>query len=453
MRGVFFAGAFVAALVPTAVAGQDSYLVEIVHGDGTAWTGSAHALKQGAATNAMELCLVRREYINQSAFPRTVLRLPATVKHMPDRLELSFNRGMEGPSMPIGGALLAKSESDLEPDMWIFGEWPNNYDDDGNKLPREKIVLPDQAAYIMLNERVNVKETVFPFAGKSNPDRIVYFKSDRDAEEDKESTYDISVYDNMTTEQARTFEKDKRYFDLYGPGIVSTVANTDKIPQIRATLDAIGEGARVLNSELGDCPAVDRDLLVAVPVGLELWYARRLQRSGLVVAAYPDVQPRDPAWSDPFLFSAPQLRPILRSRQIATAEKYRVLWVSLDQSLKRFASQRRRNFSATGGLLRLGGTPPFMYRAEISGRSLALCGADRWERIVVQAAANGFNSVTGEAVITINFSDGYFGRGSSMPGDARMLDHRLPDGDLGRLQEIYVGTASRNGTIDQNSKC
>lgn len=285
-----------------------------------------------------------------------------------------------------------------------------------------------------------------------NLSNITYYGSQADAEADRESSYPISIYDNMTQAQARAHESGKIYADLYSDGMALAVADTSRIDEIQALLDGLGDGARVMNVELADCPSPTKMLIVlAVPLGLELWYSRRLQTSGFVDAAFPDVQPRDPTFSAPFIFAAAALKPALQSAP-TNKQKYQAVWNVFEQRLKQFAITRRRE-SGPSGVVRHGGMPDNMYRAELTGRPLAVCSGNRWEKIIVQAAVNGFDAANGRVTLSVNFSDGYFGTGSKMPSDERFRDNEISDTELGKLQAIFLGATENGAALGTNIRC
>lgn len=436
------------------------YITDVGHNETTEWTGVASLSENAIGRIDGELCLVRKEYASRPVFPRTLVRVPVFGERNGTRLRLEMQVVEGGPVSPAGGISLTPGETDQgETDTslrsWRYeGPLVPAMEEDGSSeaAERERNRQASTVTQLMtLVDRPNLASELTAISfGDAN--RIAFYANQAEAERGNPAFFPISSYDSLSQRQVRAFESGRIFADLYTPGMALAVMESRNIGRLQATLDRLGDGARVMNAELADCPSVSMVVVVAVPEGLELWYARRLQTSDLVQSAYPEVQARDPRWSAPIAFTTGALASALRNNQLSQQQKYQAIWEAFEGVLIWFTQQRRFDRAADSRFAPLGGGPPWMYRAQITGRPLAVCGQNRWERITVQASANAFDQANGRVQISINFSDGNHAPGPSLPSDTRFDDNRISNGQLAELQSVFVG-ATTSRTRNQNFRC
>jgi hypothetical protein len=437
-----------ATALAAAPCASEPYIAELGNDPTTEWIGVA-SLNEGAnGTLAGELCLVRREYIDHPALQRAIVHVPVHGAFADGKLRLSFQPVAEGPNFSPNEVTLERfvawSNRDEAFEWWDFGGGENFWTDEGTPI-RSAITQ-----YLRLRRGPNLRGEVFSLSGPGQTQVAVY--ANAKAQEAEDSTlYSLDVYDGLSPSEAIKFEKGKIFQELFNVGLVNIFADTSKFGALKETLDRLGHGARILNAELAACPPTPMLTTVSVPPGLEFWYARRLQASGLVVAAYPEILARDPSYSEAFPFASAAIAAALRNPQLDTSGKYKAIWQNLEQSLKRFAHARRPGYLSSGSVAPFGTAPEFMFRAELSGKALAVCDSDRWEKIIVNATANSFDKQRGQAELSVNFSDGFVAKGKQPPGETRWRDNRIPDSDLGKLQELF--TAFLRGNRTTTTRC
>lgn len=431
--------------------GNGRYVVQLGHDAFTEWTEIADLRENPDTAIDGTLCLVRKEYVDRPAFPRTLLRLPVVGRRQGDQLELQVPEVKDGPRFGGKAVALVHGTSESEtlgpPATWQFDNRPQAEldEDDGHGPPRSEVTQ-----FVSLTNDPHPDKQLGALATIERSS-ISYYRSKRDAQDNRAASYPMSTYDKLTKSTARSYEKGRLYADLYTDGLVLAAADTSQIGAIEAFLDRLGDGARVLNAELKDCASTKLLLTVSVPPGLELWYSRKLQTSGLTDGAFPEVQGRDPDFSPPYIMSAAVLKAALNAPSIG--QKYQAIWNVFEAQLKRFAAQRRNGFLLSGSVVPQANGSDWMYRAELTGRALAICEANRWEKITVQASAQAFDAARGQVTLSINFSDGFLGRGSKAPSDTKFKDNRIPDGDLGKLQAIFVAATKEGRQPGSNIRC
>lgn len=435
--------AFIFALILSpaqGLAGERHRLV-LAHDLDNVWTGYGDLTTDAAGNVRGELCMVRREYVNQAVLPRTLVRVPVSGRRDGERLELNFPRVPDGP-VAVNDAIALDHADDVGEDWeggegWRFGQRPGSSDENGQPIaaPRSDTIRhlelwPDP------EPAPNARAGNFMTAATRDDHVIVAPRP-----ESSNSTYsaiNLAVYDAFSREQAIAFESTQSFEMLYAPGYVLAIAESGNLARLQAALDALGDGARIINLELRDCVQGRVRVVIVVPPLLEFWYVRQLQKGGLVTGAYPEGLPRDPGWTDPFFVRNASVVAGFRNPVVPMAQKYERLWTLFSTFLDRFAANRRPGFGARGSITRRRAGPAWMYMAEITGPALALCQTNRWERITIQASVNSAASVDSIAV-SIQMSEGFFALGPNPPSEERWRDNRIPDGDLARLQELLVG--------------
>lgn len=442
-RRSMLVGALAAAFGLASPLGAERYRIDLVHDPLTQWTGYADFAPGPAGQVSGELCIVRSESLDRPATPRTLLRIPISGQLEGGQLTLDIPQVESGPTIEGGRLRLARTEiedsgeiAELQP-LWVFGSWDGMYDEENSR--------PVPASHARLAE---LRRTVDPTR------RVGDFLSlvDRDdqisivigsMEDGNFENRPLSIYDNFSREQAIAFEQRHQRAMLYTPGLVLAIVDPAKLAPLQAALDAMGDGARILNLELKDCGGGRMMVGISVPPLLEFWYARRLQTGGLAATAYPEGQGRDPGWTDPFTFRNPAIMAAFVNPRISFADKYNTLWNFVARRIGQFAGRRRPGFHAQGRVQRLGGGPVHIFRADIVGRALVVCEANRWEKLRIQATVIPADSF-GAMSLSIQISEGFYARGASPPSDQRFRDNRIPDSDLERFQEVLVGAWQGN---------
>lgn len=430
-------------------AADERYVVNILNHKGTRWTGVVSLSVSADETVAGELCLVRAESERSAAFPRMLLKVPLVGKRSRDGMDLRLPTVENGPVFKAGAAglqLLSKAASNLVPaGSWQFGDLGTD-----EKEPRKsRRETSDYARFMVFTRDPELLAELTSMTGAKLSEVSVY-RTPKHEESGSATSIGMSAYDALNREQVHAFERSRIMADVYTDGVVLAVADTAKIPMIQTVLNDLGDGARVLNAELAGCPSARTRLTVSVPAGLEYWYTRRLQRSGVVEGAYPDVQPRDPFSSVPYVFAPASLRSPLRNRQSPLAARYEATWESFERTLQHFAQVRRPGFAQSGTVAAVSSKTGPLFRAEIKGRAIAVCDANRWEWITVNATVLSLDAIAGKATISVNFSDGFEGRGATLPSDTRFKDNRISDVPLGEIQGRFV-SVTENGAVPKST--
>lgn len=446
-RAWSYLAALVALLAATPCRGQSDYIVELSNDHYTEWTGTAKLTEGVNGALSGELCLVRKEYIDRPAGPRTLLHLPITGRREGNSLQLQIPNVPTGPNFNASNITLDSApdeNGDVSVEKWEFGDRGEMFDEEGEPT------RSDVARFLTLRRGSKREKEVGPLGDTS---RYLVYKQPIDESDDsdhqEQSYIYLETYDRLSPDEAIAFEK-KQIFsntNVFEDRYVNVYADSSNFKSIQEFLSRLGHGTRILNSEIQDCNPTKLLFGVTVPEGLEVWYARRLQTSGLVIAAFPSIQAMDPSWSTAITLGSAAIAAAVRNAQLRDTEKYKIVWQEFDRILRRFVDKRRPGFSSSGSIARHGTSAVFMFRAEIAGKALAVCDTNRWEKMIVNATANSFDPRNGHVVLAINFADGFFAKGPQAPSQSRWQDNTITDGDLARLQDLFIGVLQGNAAV------
>ena len=267
--------------------------------------------------------------------------------------------------------------------------------------------------------------------------------------------YQLRNYDSLSKEQIFALERRNPPFvgdGGYETGVVLTVVARNRLRDLRDFLAAEGGGAAFEEPAFQACGAPFVLLRVSVPPLLEFYYVRRLQTSGLVLAAYVNVQGAGPDFSA-FGIEDKRLVQLFNASDVKLEDKDRQLWAMILRHVRAFADSRRSDFQARGAIARLqrGGGQVLAYRMEIVGPALSECTRSRWEKIVLQVLPQTI-SKDGKVYLLFQIQEGFFAPGSPdrRPDDSRLQENRIPDGPLQQLQERLGGFLVARGFFSED---
>jgi len=438
-----------AAFVSPVAGAAERYEAQLAHSADTEWIGFAEIDLSDAAAVRGELCLVRKEYPDRRTEPRTLLRVPVTGRAVAEGLELNLGTVRDGPRSDATLAF-ARGTGDGGEGALVFGDLLALRDKEGNP-----ILGGTKLAYAELTPLVPPSPDfeISMLSSASDQQVAILLEEVNPGQGPVTALVPLEEYENFTREQAIAFEQKHEREMLYDAGAVVALMDSAKIPQLQRALDALGDGARVMNGEISACHGGVVQVTVSVPPMLEFWYTRQIQKSGAVITAYPWGLPLDPGWTDPLMIQTAAVVAAFGNPRIAMAQKYRPLWETLKAALTRFAAARRPGFAQSGTIVLRPSGAPHVFNAEIRGRSLAVCQANRWEQIFVEATVNPSVTSSSAVGVSLQMSDGFYARGATMPSDARMRDHRISDSELKALQDLMVGNAQKNLTWPAAVRC
>lgn len=443
------------ALAWTAPAAAERYHVRIAHDFRNQWLGVAELVSDPEGRVSGEMCIVARQTDPASAATRTLLRIPLSGRMANDGLDLGLPPVPGGPAVENGAAALTPTryfQPIIAPegiDGWEYGSEQAIFADPAD--PADPAGAAALVRYMLLTRAGDPAPGVQLSVLTDARDDQVAIRPEGDPDAPF-AAVGLAIYDGLSREEAIAFEQRNQREMHYPPGSVLAIVDSANLERLQAALDSLGDGARIMNLELKDCPPTPLFVTVTVPPLLEFWYTRQLQRSGLVVTAYPEGLERDAGWTEPFLVRNAAVAGAFRNAAVPMVDKYRILWNVFERRLAQFAAARRPGFAVRGRITRLAGGPFHIFRAEISGPALAVCQASRWERIVIQASV-GPPEAGGAIGLSIQMSEGFFGRGANPPSDSRLRDNRIGDDELERLQEILVGAIEGRGARAESVRC
>jgi len=253
----------------------------------------------------------------------------------------------------------------------------------------------------------------------------------------------LSIYDRMTRGAAVAFERKNEITMLTDPGTVYAIVAPQNVVSLKSWLAARGDGAKLLNSEVMSCGSPFGFLIVDVPPGLEFWYARHLQTSGLVATAYPAGLPKSPGWTS-VIITDKQVVTAFNNPKLDFAKKDAALWAYLSKAIHAFALARRPGFDDQGRIARVMSMKN-TFVVELTGRALSKCDPDRWEKINLQMVP--VPSGISEVEVAIQMNEGFYAPGASPPSESRFNDNRLADSELEHLQELFAAYLLTHGLM------
>jgi hypothetical protein len=277
-----------------------------------------------------------------------------------------------------------------------------------------------------------------------------------------EQKFKLSNYDSLTKEQVLALEARNPPYTFdggYEPGEVLALVPRTRLHDLRRFLKAEGGGGAFEDPSDEACGAPFVQLDISVPPLLELYYARKLQVSGLVVTAYP-VSIGAGVGFDSIGVRDKRIVQLISSADVELKQKDEELWTMILGNVRAFVEARRPDFREKGTIARLqrGGGQVLVYRMEIEGPAITECTRNLWEKVVLQVipatTATDPSHVRDELPLLFQFQEGFFAPGSldRRPDDARINENRIPDGRLEGLQErLYGFLVTRGFSKDQST--
>jgi hypothetical protein len=265
---------------------------------------------------------------------------------------------------------------------------------------------------------------------------------------DDENRFDLSKFDGMSVDQAFNFMTTATWDIVITPSVVHVVYKPENRNAIADFVKQIDAHAYLVDPPLPACGNAFVEDIIRVPTLLEFYVARRLQTSGLAIAAYPEELPRSPPFAILALRS-PSLTAKIRDTTRELDQRNDSLASFFDAELKSFLKEKRPKFSKPFEILRENLGVPGGYKAQVTGASISECHATGWEQFEIQILLTTY----GDLSITLQAPSGYRAPGSlnTRPPDSRFKDNPLGDDRLSKIQDAFVDFLRRAGIADDKN--
>lgn len=409
----------------TSLESRSFYQVSII--TSRRWNGIAALSKAGEAIEG-ELCLVPEQELGKDRERAYPLHVPVTGSVTAEGALRLATSGTFPEALEPLSVTLKREEVSTRNHIGIDTEF---WEDRGRQ---------NDGWHLMYMMHLPHRRPAAPSFSSAGPDE----HDDRQVLLGDRTVRDLADYDHLSRDEAFAYQAKHPSMMTPVSGTVDVVVDPEKALRLVDLLTSLGDGARLRHQELAGCGAPFLGLEVEVPPGLEFWYTRQLQRSNLVLTAYPEAMEMAPNWISIMVADA-AIASAYASRTATMDRKDRLLAARLQRALAGFALARRPNYREGGSIIRRLNGVKNIFVFELVGRALSTCAGNRWERLLVQFVLQPAYSGSKGVEVSIQIAEAFFAPGGARPADERLDDNRLTDDQLQRLQDMFAGYLLSSG--------
>jgi hypothetical protein len=179
-----------------------------------------------------------------------------------------------------------------------------------------------------------------------------------------------------------------------------------------------------------------------VPALLEFYFARKLQKSGLVARAYPEELAKTPPFVTMSLKDLGLVLPVESGNQFGDHDGH--IGAIFESELRKFLKAERPRFDEPWEITARNSGMHLAYRWQVVGAAISTCRSTGWEKFDIVVAF-----IPGEdgpevmlSALSGNEAPGSF---RERPSDARFKDNGLTDDQLSNIQDNFHDFLVKDG--------